>query len=129
MKIDNIVYCTYFDKGFLLKGLALHASLIKFNPDAKLWILAFDKFTEELLKKMKLKGVTVIALEDFEDKELLAVKPSRHPVEYYWTCTPSWALYVLKNNSDAKYIVYLDADMLFYFSVVSTGIKLHFYCI
>ncbi len=113
-KKNTIIYCTYFDKGFLLKGLALHESLIRYNSNAKLWILAFDKYTEKILNKMKLKGVTVVALEDFEDKELLAVKPTRHQVEYYWTCTPSWILYVLDNNPESESVVYLDADMLFY---------------
>jgi hypothetical protein len=114
MKNNKIVYCTYFDKGFLLKGLALHSSLIRNNPDAKLWILAFDKYTENILNKLKLKGVTVVGLSDFEDKELLAVKPSRHPVEYYWTCTPSWVLYLFRKNKEVDKVVYLDGDMLFF---------------
>lgn len=114
MEKSKIIYCTYFDKGFLLKGLALHASLIKHNPNAKLWILAFDKYTENILKKMKLKGVTVVALGDFEDRALLSVKPTRHPVEYYWTCTPSWILYVMKQNPKVKYVTYLDGDLYFY---------------
>lgn len=114
MKKNKIIYCTYFDKGFLLKGLALHASLIRQNPKAELWILTFDEYTEKLLKKLKLKGVTVIPLSEFEDRELLAVKSSRHPVEYYWTCTPSWVLYIFKKCSDVDKVVYLDADMLFF---------------
>lgn len=119
---DKMIYCTYFDKGFLLKGLALHSSLIKFNPEAKLWILAFDKFTEKLLKKMKLRGVTVISLEEFEDKELRAVKSTRNIVEYYWTCTPSLPLYIIKKNPDVKFVTYLDADLYFY-SDAMIGIK------
>ncbi len=111
---NETIYCTYFDKGFLLKGLALHASLISHNPEAKLWILAFDKYTESILKKMKLKGVTMVALSEFEDKELLAVKPTRHPVEYYWTCTPSWVLYIMKKQPSTKHVVYLDGDLFFY---------------
>jgi hypothetical protein len=113
MTKNEIIYCTYFDKGFLLKGLALHTSLIRHNSDAKLWILAFDKYTENILKKIKLKGVTVVALKDFQDKGLLAVKPTRNLVEYYWTCTPSWILYVLK-KTQAKHTVYLDADLYFF---------------
>lgn len=112
--INNTVFCTYFDKGFLLKGLALHSSLIKYQPKAKLWILAFDKYTENLLKKMKLKGVTVVSLEEFEDKELLSVKKSRNMVEYYWTCTPSWPLYIFRKRPQTKFAVYLDSDMFFY---------------
>lgn len=112
--MNKVIYCTYFDKNFLLKGLALHTSLINYNPNAKLWILAFDEYTENILGKMKLKGVTVISLGSFEDKELLNVKPTRSIVEYYWTCTPSLILYVMRNNPDLKYVVYLDADIYFY---------------
>jgi len=111
---SSVIYCTYFDKGFLLKGLALHSSLIRYNPDAKLWILAFDRYTEGILNKMKLNGVTVVPLRDFEDKELLAVKNTRHLVEYYWTCTPSWILHVLKKSPGVRNVVYLDADLYFY---------------
>ena len=52
LTVENIIYCTYFDRGFLLKGLALHESLIRHSPNARLWVLAFDKYTENLLKKM-----------------------------------------------------------------------------
>lgn len=115
---DKVVYCTYFDKGFLLKGLALHASLIRHNPNAKLWILAFDRYTEKILEKMKLKGVTVVSLKDFEDKELLAIKNTRNKIEYIWTCTPSLPLYIFKKNPNIKYVAYLDGDLYFYSSSI-----------
>lgn len=114
MNTHEVIFCTYFDKNFLLKGLALHASLIRYSLDAKLWILALDKYTEQILKKMKLKNIVVVALEDFEDKELLLIKNSRNPIEYYWTCTPSWPLYIFKKNPKVKYVAYLDADLYFY---------------
>ncbi len=119
---DKVIYCTYFNKNFLLKGLALHSSLIKFNPDAKLWILAFDKYTENLLEKMRLKGVTTISLKDFEDKELLKVKSTRNKVEYIWTCTPSLPLYIIRKNPSVRYVTYLDADLYFY-SDAMTGVR------
>lgn len=118
----STVYCTYFDKGFLLKGLALYESLIRYLPDAKLWVLTFDDYTYNILNKLKLKGVTAIKLSDFEDKELLAVKPTRQFFEYYWTCSPSLPLYVFNKNKDADYVVYLDADLYFY-SNVTPGVK------
>lgn len=111
---NNVIFCTYFDRGFLLKGLALHDSLIKHNPEARLWVLVFDRYSERILKKMDLKGVTVVPLREFEDKELRAVKKTRSSVEYYWTCTPSWPLYIFEKVKNAGYVVYLDADLYFY---------------
>jgi len=116
MKNDEIIFFTYFDINFLLKGLALRSSLIKHNPNAKLWVLAFDKYTEEILNKMKLKGVTVVPFSDFEDKDLKAIKHTRSRVEYIWTCTPSWPLYVFNQNPSTKLVVYLDGDLYFYSS-------------
>jgi hypothetical protein len=110
----NIIYCTYFDKGFLMKGLALHESLIRYQPNAKIWILALDEYTEIILKKMKLKGTSIVALKDFEDKSLLAAKKTRHLIEYYWTCTPAWIKYILTKSPETKYVVYLDGDLFFY---------------
>lgn len=112
---DSAIYCTYFDKGYLLRGLALHASLIRYLPKAKLWIFTFDSYTERVLKKLNLKGVRVVSLKEFEDTDLLAVKHSRSKVEYMWTSTPNLPLYIFK-HSQAKYAVYLDADEYFFSS-------------
>ena len=114
MSKSKVIYCTYFDKGYLLKGLALHASLIKYDPSAKLWVLCMDEYTKTLLDRMKLRGVTTVALKDFEDKELKTAKSNRSLVEYYWTCTPSVPLYVLKHNPTVDIVAYLDADLFFY---------------
>lgn len=113
--LENTIFCTYFDKGFILRGMALHESLVKLAPNAKLWIFAFDAYTERILKKLNLRGVRVVSLKELEDKQLLAVKRSRSKVEYMWTSTPSLPLYIFK-HSPAKYVVYLDADEYFFSS-------------
>ncbi len=118
----SIVYCVYFDKGFLLKGLSLYESLMRTTPAATLWILALDTYTENILKKMKLKGVKIVPLREFEDRQLLAVKGTRSMVEYYWTCSPSWPLYILQKSPTTKYVVYLDAD-LYFFSSAHAGVS------
>lgn len=112
-------FCTYFDKNYLLRGLALYRSLLENCNDFQLWILCFDEQSHSLLKKLNLDKVRLIQLYDFEDEKLLVVKKTRSAVEYYWTCTPSLLLYILKNNSHLDSITYLDADLFFYNSVGS----------
>jgi len=109
-------FCTYFDKNFLIRGLALYESLIQNCPDFKLFVLCFDDETFSLLQKMNLENLELISLSDFEDPELLRVKNTRTNVEYFWTCTPSLSLYVLKKNPQINMVAYLDADMYFYTS-------------
>ncbi|MFH0854068.1 MAG: glycosyl transferase [bacterium] len=111
----NYNFCTLFDKNYLYKGLALYNSLVEKHNDFKLWILCMDDIAYQTLCKLNLKNTELIRLTEFEDKELLAVKPKRTTEEYCWTCAPSLTCYILKKyNLDI--ISYIDADMYFYSS-------------
>jgi len=59
--------------------------------------------------------MTVISLNEFEDKELLRVKPTRSRGEYCWTSTPSTVLYIL-NTYNVGHCTYLDSDLYFFSS-------------
>ena len=107
-------FCTLFDRNYLYKGLALYRSLVRTCPDFTLWVLCMDDTVYHFLAGARLTGVRLIALSDFEDDELLRIKPTRSPVEYCWTCTPSLLLYILKNNPQCASVTYLDADLFFY---------------
>lgn len=112
---SELNFCTLFDSNYLTRGLALYNSLIRREPDARLFVFAFDESCAKVLKELKLKNVTVITLQEFEDKELLEVKPTRSKAEYCWTCTPSIILYCLKNFPITN-CTYVDADMFFFSS-------------
>jgi hypothetical protein len=65
---------------------------------------------------MNLSNVRLVKQEEFErnDEQLQIAKQNRSQVEYYWTCTPSWILYVLTHNPEIDILTYLDADLYFY---------------
>jgi len=106
-------FCTLFDSNYLAKGLVMHQSLINVCTDFQLYIFAFDEKTYTVLLQLQLKDVTVISLSEFEDPELLSVKPSRTKAEYCWTCASSTILYCL-NNFDIDHCTYVDSDLFFY---------------
>ncbi len=108
-------FCTLFDSNYLSRGLAMYHSLQRCCPSFQLFILAFDDTCYDILKKMQLSGVVVISLHEFEDTDLLRIKPDRSKAEYCWTSTPSIILYVLKKH-DVSSCTYLDADLFFYSS-------------
>ena len=108
-------FCTLFDSNYLTRGLAMYESLKSYCKDFHLFIFTFDDKTFEILNKLALSHVTIIALDEFEDVELLKVKPTRSRGEYCWTCTSSTILYILKNYK-VESCTYLDADLFFYFS-------------
>ncbi|MBN8545480.1 MAG: glycosyl transferase [Ignavibacteria bacterium] len=108
-------FCTLFDSNYLTRGLALHQSMMKFIPDFRLFIFAFDDRSYKILTAMKLKNTEVISLKEFEDPELMKVKPTRSIAEYCWTATSSTVLYVL-DKFGVDHCTYIDADICFYSS-------------
>ena len=109
-------FCTYFDQHYLLRGLALYASLRRHCPPFQLWVLCLDRTSLEVMAKLQLPGVELIAFEDLErgDPELLGVKGTRSTVEYYFTCTPSLPRFILRRCPEVDRITYLDADLFFF---------------
>jgi hypothetical protein len=106
-------FCTLFDYNFLPYGLNLHYSLLKNCKNFHLYIFAFDDRCFKVLTKLKLSHTTIITLSEFEDNELLAVKPTRTNGEYCWTCTPSTILFCL-NKFNLDSCTYVDSDVFFY---------------
>ena len=111
-------YCTYFDRHYLLRGLALYRSLKQHAEPFTLHVLCFDDFSYDVLTKLAQPDLLPIALADFErhDAALSAAKATRSKVEYYFTCSPSLPIYVLKLCPEIELLTYLDADLFFYSS-------------
>lgn len=111
-------FCTYFDQNYLVRGLTLYSSLAREASPFILWVLCFDDFTHDVLSKLGVPNLRPISLQAFErdDEALLAAKPHRSQVEYYFTCTPSWLLHILNHFPEVDLITYLDADLFLYSS-------------
>lgn len=109
-------FCTYFDGNYLPRGLALYRSLQRHCPSFQLWVLCMDRTCYDVLVRLALPGLHVIALEDYEkgDQELLRAKPTRTLIEYYFTCSPSLPLFILNHHPQVDVITYLDADLGFF---------------
>lgn len=109
-------FCTYFDKNYLNKGLALYSSLKEQCPAFQLFILCMDDDCHRTLTRMQLPAVTLITREDFErdDPALREAKKNRSLIEYYFTCTPSLPLYILDRWPEVDVVTYLDSDLYFF---------------
>lgn len=91
----------------------MYESLIKHTSDFHLYIFVFDNLSENILKDLNLKNVTVISLTELETPELSEVKKTRSKAEYCWTCTPSVISYVLEKY-ETDDCTYIDSDLFFY---------------
>ena len=112
-------FCTYFDSGYLPRALALYASLLKHSPGSRLFAVCMDANSFEVLNRLNLPDLVPIRRTDFEqdDEALVATSRTRSVVEYYFTCTPSVTLFVMRQNPDIEILFYVDSDMYFMGSV------------
>jgi hypothetical protein len=112
----NRVYCTYFDHNYLSRGLALYQSLQRHAPGSRLWVLCLSDECYRTLAALDLKNLIPQPLADFEaaDPEVAATRSTRSAIEYYFTCSPAWMLFVLNNEPDAEWVTYLDGDLFFF---------------
>lgn len=111
-------YCTYFDSGFLAQGLTLWSSLREHDSQAVLWVLALDDRAAGVLRKQADPSLRVVALTELEhaDPALAATKTNRSRIEYYFTLSPCWPRWLLRERAEIERLVYLDADLLFFSS-------------
>lgn len=106
-------YCTYFDRGFLVQGVALWRSLARHDPDAALWVLALDDETAETLRALGDTFLRVVPLAELEaaDPALRAARAQRSWSEYLFTLSPCWPRWILATQDYLRRITYLDADL------------------
>lgn len=126
------IYCCLFDKNYSVKGLSMIQSLQKFDPSARIFVLALDKYTERLILKLKERNINLITLVQIEDENVLTAKGNRGLVEYYWTLSSVLTAYVFeKYNSEFDTLTYLDSDIFFYSdpNIIFSQIKQNTSCI
>lgn len=114
----NRVYCTYFDHNYLSRGLALHHSLQRHAPGSQLWVLCLSETCHQTLVRLGLPDVVPVQLADFEaaDPEVAATRAHRSTIEYYFTCSAAWMLFVQQREPSAEWVTYLDGDLFFFAS-------------
>ncbi len=91
----------------------MYESLARHCPDFHLYIFPFDDRTHRVLQSLALPHTTLVTMREFEDEDLLRVKPGRTIPEYCWTAKPPMVLYVLK-RFNVPHCTYVDADLYFY---------------
>jgi len=113
LKAEMEHYVTYFDSFFLPQGLALYRSMENYAGEFTLWILCMDEETSNVLNRLSLKNSRLLNLLDYENEELIRIKPDRTLVEYYWTLTPFVPKFVFDTDESVKRVTYIDADLWF----------------
>lgn len=111
---NSSVYGTIFDVAYLPQALALHASLMRVNKTAQFAFFCIDELSADLLIKLAPERSLVIRHDQFSPPELVATRAYRSRGEYCWTSKPIALNYLARTMIDVDWLVYVDADMLFF---------------
>ena len=112
-------YCTYFDRNYLTRAVALIESLRRHEHGPfRIYAVCMDELSRLLLTKAALPNVVPIPIHEIEtgDDAVLTAKRTRSLVEYYWTMTPTIILRLLERYPAIDVLTYLDADLYFFSS-------------
>lgn len=111
-------YCTYFDRNYLVRALALHQSLRVHGEPFTLWALCLDEETYTVLTALEVPEIVPISLSDLEaaNPELRRAQTDRSRVEYIFTLSPFLPLHVISRDAAIPAVTYLDADLFFFSS-------------
>lgn len=113
--ITEVLVCTVFDKDYLLKGLAMINSIQKTSPRVtKFWVLCLDDDTFRQLEKLRLEDLVLVNIDDFADKEVLALREVRAWREFCWTLAASFLHFVNSISPIGTIVAYVDADCYFF---------------
>lgn len=107
-------FCTYFDSGFLPKGLALIDSLKAHTPDFSITILALDDKAYTELEKRKDPVIELIGLQQYKDYFDIDESKYADKKQFYFSITPNICLYLFETRPELNRIFYLDADLYFF---------------
>ena len=97
--------------------MTLVKSILKWNENSKITILALDDDAENYIQKIKNDKINIINIQDliFSYPELNLAQSNRQRHEFIFTLTPFIIDFVLsKSQSKQIYAIYLDADTYFF---------------
>jgi len=109
--MSTLEYCTLFDVGYLMQGLALYESINHHHRDYRLHILALCKRSLSMLKRLNLPNTMLYSVIDVETPALRGMRSTLSNFEYACALKPGFMLRVLR---ETEYVMYVDADSYFY---------------
>lgn len=109
--------CTYFDRNYLLKGLALLQSIERHIEAYQVFVLCLDANVAQAIHRLYKDDPRIMPImpAQLEQRfpELLRLQAERSPKEYIWSLTAPLLTFVFERFGYAD-LAYIDADCYFF---------------
>jgi hypothetical protein len=114
---ETFSFVTFFDSGYLSRGLALVESIREQGVTNQLLVVCLDEMSFELLStkadELRISPVKLDELIGFFP-ELAQARKNRSVTEFYFTLTPFVVKFALLEKPQNHTVIYLDADLYFF---------------
>ncbi|MGE5631234.1 MAG: glycosyltransferase [Caulobacteraceae bacterium] len=104
-------FCTIVTDEYLPKALTLYNSIRRHTEYFHLWICCMSDTVYDILDKLKLENISLVALSEIETHELREVKKYRKDYEYCWTLKAPLVIHLFKKYDNLDSLLYVDADI------------------
>jgi hypothetical protein len=107
-------FCTLFASNYLVQGLVMMESVREWDRESEFVVLCMDDPCYETLGRLAVPGVFRLNFNELKDAALERACADRSLGETCWTCTPVVCEWVFSNRPSVEYVVYVDADLMFF---------------
>lgn len=105
------IYCTLFDKNYVIFGVTLLESLLRFG--GKAYVLCLDEETYTTLSALKNPSIILIKYEVFYPEVFKVIEQKCTYPQRCWVAQPYLCEYVLNNYNEPS-VTYIDSDCYFF---------------
>lgn len=111
-------FATLFDHHYFSRAISLYQSLDNLKIDFTFYAITITEESAKLLTEYAKKNIIPISINDIEQQfpELIEIKKTRIGVNYIFTLSPYYPLYILQRFTNIPHICSLDADQYFFSS-------------
>ena len=111
-----MIFGTFANINYLPQLLSMIESFHRHTIVSRLAVVALDSDTASIIRELHFPRLDIYYIGELESDFplLLEAKSNRTTSEYFFTLTSAIPKFLLKNYTDSKYVIYIDADLFFY---------------
>ena len=106
-----------FNEAYIIQAITLYHSFRKYNKTSVFIFACLSDKTRKIISSLKLNNILIITIEQLDQKIIKKIKKNRPLEQFYWTLKSIFFNFILNNNNDINYLIYLDSDMFFLNSI------------
>jgi hypothetical protein len=105
---------TSADASYLARAVCLFGSFQAQHSVGRFWLFARDPRAVTVMHRLKMPGLTLVTLEEYDTPALCSVRQRRSALEYACSAKPLFLQHVMARIAEGDWVIWIDGDMGFF---------------